>query len=167
MLWHEVLPVRLGAVSRVADQEPALQLEPSSSWRDIADPDWTTKYASKFWLVDLNGDGRDDLVIPGKTGLSVGYSNGTRGFSRLEPLIAATNLDYRALRFADVNKDGLPDLVAWIQGVGLRLHPTTGRGFNAPLAASQDFSIAAGFGGARYLSTMQTEAVNGDGCADV
>ncbi len=145
---------------------PDLELGPSSSWRDITDPEWSTKYGSRFWLVDLNGDGRDDLVTPSNSGLQVGYSNGLDGFSALAPLLPANNLDYRAVRFADVNQDGLPDVVAWIQGT-VYVYLNNGHGFNAPLTASTDFPLSAGFGDDLYISTMQVMDVNGDGCGDL
>ena len=40
------------------------QTDLAVSWYDVADPDWSKKYNSQFWLVDLNLDGRDDLVVP-------------------------------------------------------------------------------------------------------
>jgi peptidoglycan/xylan/chitin deacetylase (PgdA/CDA1 family) len=171
---QEVCKARDGSVRCMAWQQaaphnakgPALALGPSASWRDIADAGWSKNFGSQFWLVDLNGDGRDDLVAPGSTGLKVGYSNGIDGFSALEPLLSAANLDYRAVRFADLNKDGLPDVIAWIQGT-VYVYINNGRGFNAPLVASTDFSISAGFGSDLAVSTMQAIDVNGDGCNDL
>ena len=170
---QEVCKARGGSVrcarwQKVTDStgQTVLQLGPSSSWREIADPAWSANYGSRFWLVDLNGDGRDDLVIPTGSGLSVGYSDGVKGFAAPAPVLAANNLDYRALRFADVNKDGAPDVVAWIGGT-VYVYLNNGRGFDPPVAASADFSVAAGFGQDLYLSTMQVADVNGDGCADL
>jgi peptidoglycan/xylan/chitin deacetylase (PgdA/CDA1 family) len=170
----EVCKARGGSVRCMAWQESASQnarsaapeLAPSTSWRDITDPAWSKNYGSQFWLVDMNGDGRDDLVTPSASGLKVGYSNGMNGFSALEPLLSDNTLDYRAVRFADVNKDGLPDVVAWIQGT-VYIYINNGHGFNAPMAASTDFPLSAGFGNDLYLSTMQVVDVNGDGCSDL
>jgi hypothetical protein len=124
------------------------------------------EYGSKFWLVDVDGDGRDELITPSSLGLNVSHSDGIQGFSSPEPLLAANNLDYRAVRFGDVNKDGLPDVVAWIGGT-VYVYLNNGRGFSAPIAASADFPVSAGFGEDQYLSTMQVADVNGDGCADL
>ena len=157
MLWQKVAN---------PNGRPEFELGPSTSWRDISDPRWNSQYGSRFWLVDLNGDGRDDLVTPGSSGLQVGYSDGVKGFSAPEPLLAASNLDYRAVRFADVNNDGLPDIVAWVQGT-VYVYLNNGRGFNPPLAASSDFPVSAGFGNDLYISTMQVADLNGDGCADL
>jgi len=154
------------AAHKTTDNSKITVLGASTSWRDITDPDWKGKYGSQFWLVDVNGDGRADLVTPGSSGLSVGYSNGVNGFSALTPLLAMKNADYRAVRFADVNKDGLPDVVAWIQG-SVYVYLNNGRGFNAPLAASADFPLSAGFGDDLSIATMQVVDVNGDGCGDV
>ncbi|HEX3744698.1 MAG TPA: FG-GAP-like repeat-containing protein [Bryobacteraceae bacterium] len=156
MTWHKATG---------APGETVLELGASTSWRDIGDANWSALYGSRFWLVDLNGDGRDDLVIPGSSGLTVSYSDGVRGFSAPSALLTANNLDYRALRFADVNGDGLADVVAWIAGT-VYVYLNNGRGFNPPVAASTDFP-AAGFGDERYLSAMQVADINGDGCDDL
>jgi len=157
MVWQSV--VKPGAA-------PSIALGSSTSWRDIGDPDWSAKYGSRFWLADVDGDGRDELITPSSSGLNVSHSDGARGFSTPAPLLAAGNLDFRAVRFADVNKDGLPDVVAWTGGT-VYVYLNNGHGFNAPIAASADFPVSAGFGQDLYLSTMQVADVNGDGCADL
>jgi peptidoglycan/xylan/chitin deacetylase (PgdA/CDA1 family) len=166
---QEICKARAGAV-RCATWEnegakEARELAPSTAWLTVSDPQWAQNFGSQFWLVDLNGDGRDDVVIPTSAGLAVGYSNGVDGFGALTPLLTAGNLDYRAVRFADVNNDGLPDVVSWVQGT-VYVYLNNGRGFNAPIAASTDFP-AASLGSDFSASTMQVMDLNGDGCADL
>jgi len=170
---QEVCKAREGSVRCMSWQagakpgaEPALVLGPSTSWRDIADADWRAKYGSAFWLVDVDGDGRDELITPSSAGLNVSHSDGIEGFSPPAPLLAAKNLDYRAVRFGDVDNNGLPDVVAWIGGV-VYVYRNNGHGFDAPIAASADFPVSSGYGEDPYLSTMQVADVNGDGCADL
>jgi hypothetical protein len=57
-------------------------------------------------------------------------------------------------------------VVAWIQGT-VYVYLNTGRGFNAPLVASTDFPLSAGFGSEFSTSTLQVMDVNGDGCSDL
>ena len=165
MSWQADVTRKSASTPKTASAASSIELGPSTSWREIDDVDWSNQYGSRFWLVDLNGDGRADLVIPADTGLRVGYSNGLNGFSALTPLLAAGNLDYRSVRFADVNKDGLPDVIAWVQGV-VYVYLNNGRGFNAPVAASSDFPASV-FGGDLYAPSMQMLDANGDGCADL
>jgi len=137
----------------------------SSAWFDVTDPDWTARYGSQFWLVDLNRDGRDDLVLPSQAGLQVAYSNGVNGFTGQE-LLLGLDPQYQALRFADVNHDNLPDIVQWTpQGVLVYLN--NGRGFDHPVLASTDFLAVNGWADPLYLSTMQVADVDNDGCADL
>jgi peptidoglycan/xylan/chitin deacetylase (PgdA/CDA1 family) len=165
MSWQADVTRKSLSNPKVGTAASSLEFGPSTSWREIGDADWSRKYGSRFWLVDLNGDRRADLVVPSSAGLRVGYSNGLNGFSALTPLLEAGNLDYRAVRFADVNQDGLPDVIAWTQGV-VYVYLNNGRGFNAPVAASLDFPASI-FGGDLYASSMQMLDVNGDGCADL
>jgi peptidoglycan/xylan/chitin deacetylase (PgdA/CDA1 family) len=139
--------------------------EVSYPWYEVSDPDWSAKYGSQFWLVDIDHDGRADLVLPSQAGLLVGYSNGS-GFSSPVPLLTKASLNFQGVRFADVNGDGLPDVVEWTPAA-VRVYINNGRGFNPPVSGSTDFLEAQGWGNNRYLSTMQLVDVDGDGCADL
>lgn len=169
-LWKQV-PARVSGVAdsfpNVVQTQPAFELQPSSSWLDVDDPDWTAKFGSRFWLVDLNNDGKKDFVQPSQAGLLVGYSNGVNGFASPVTLLAATNLDYRGVRFADVNGDGLPDLIAWTPSAVLTYINNGQGGFGLPIVASQDFPAANGWNSDLYLSAMQVADVSYDGCPDL
>jgi FG-GAP-like repeat len=138
--------------------------EVSSSWYDVSDPDWSAKFGSQFWLADIDGDGRADLVLPSQAGLLVGYSTGS-GFSAPVPLLSAS-LNYPGVRFGDVNRDGLVDIVEWTP-TAVRVYINNGHGFSPPISGSTDFPTTQGWGNSRYLSTMQLADVDGDGCADL
>jgi FG-GAP-like repeat/Polysaccharide deacetylase len=156
---------RSNATTTNARSFSSIPFSKSTSWFDVTDTDWQAKFGSQFWLVDLNNDGRADLVLPSQAGLRVAYSNGHSGFTSAEPLIEGS-FHYQTIRFADVNGDGLPDMVEWTP-TGVLLYLNNHRGFDHPVTASKDFLTANGWTDASHLSTMQLGDVNGDGCADL
>ena len=64
----------------------------SKIWLSVSDPDWSLKFNSQFWLVDMNSDGKTDLIMSSSQGLVVAYSTGD-GFSYPIPLLQ-TSLNY-------------------------------------------------------------------------
>ena len=102
---------------------------------------WTTSfdYSSKWrtdkhprMMADVNGDGKDDIVGFGNSGVSVGLSNG-RAFGRGPSLKRfGYNSAYRVNKHprmtADVNGDGRADIVGFgNKGVGVAI--STKKGF--------------------------------------
>lgn len=124
------------------------------------------------WLMtmaDVNGDGRADMVaykIDG-SGLKtrVGLSNGDGTFSLLQEQSCSTsNFSDWALASADVNGDGLADLMAYYVGsAGLKVQALVSSG--GGLFTTQSPQIYASTG---YASWNASPAdINGDGRADL
>ena len=144
----------------------APELTHSSSWYTVNDPAWVSEYGSQFWLVDFDGGGKAAFIRPSHAGPMVGYSTGY-GFS--DPVLLANlpNMDYRGVRFADVNGDGLPDMIVWTPKA-VQVYLNDGRGgLNPPIIASSDFEAGAGWNNDLYLATMQVVDLDGDGCQDL
>jgi len=102
----------------------------------------THDISSNFWMMtvaDMNRDGHVDVVTPS----SILYGDGDGGFSSLIELDSG---DF-APRVADVNQDGLPDLVMtklFDDGVGLAIRLNTSMDNRAPQAdAGPDLSTPA------------------------
>jgi hypothetical protein len=102
------------------------------------------------------------------------YSNGSTGFSTPVEILKAS-LDYHSIRFADVNGDGLPDIITWTQ-IGVAVYLNAGDDFRStgfiprfavPVIASLDFPASEGWGAEIYLASMQVRDINGDGRADL
>jgi Polysaccharide deacetylase/FG-GAP-like repeat len=169
MLWKEDLgrrPVLPNSTQKENLPKQQHELARSTSWYDISDQNWATKYASKFWLADINNDGKADLIFPSQKGFMVGYSNGASGFSAPELLLAGS-FDFRGVRFADLNNDGFPDLVLWTPSAVLSYINNGHGGFNLPIVASLEFPSQAGWDNNLYLSTLRLADMNYDGCQDL
>lgn len=97
---------------------------------------WRVGQHERF-LADVNGDGRDDVVGFGHSGVLVALSNGN-GFDRARHWTSES--DFRSVNWdssrhvrevADVNGDGMAD-VLWIDDYGIRVSLSTGNGFVTP-----------------------------------
>jgi peptidoglycan/xylan/chitin deacetylase (PgdA/CDA1 family) len=91
----------------------------ATPWLVIQDPSWTAAYDSKFWLADLNGDGRPDLVFPTSGELYVAYNNGQNGFYPPIPYYHGTIPNPRFIRFGKYNADALADMIVWPPNLAL------------------------------------------------
>jgi len=114
--------------------------------------------------ADLNGDGKEDLILAGQTarmqerGLQILEGNGDGTFR--EGVTIDLQNPTRAIAVADVNGDGKPDLILLHPGVGILLNTTPYPG--APVSFGSEQSLVGGFGPALAASDL-----NGDGKAEV
>jgi hypothetical protein len=166
---------------RKREENKSIGFEKATPWTIINGPEWESKFNSTFWLVDLNNDGLDDVVFPEQDPnnpknirLMVGYSNNANGFSSAVEILTAS-LDVRGIRFADVDGDGWPDIVAWTTN-GVLVYLNTGGDsssrsfiphFSGPFVVSLDFPASEGWGSETYMSSFRVRDIDGDGRADL
>jgi hypothetical protein len=141
----------------------------ASGWGDPA-------YDVSVQAADVDGDGQADLVGRGIEGVWVQLNlGGGQAFG--PPMLAAPFFNDATgwgvpqyagtIRFADVNGDGMADIIGrGIAGVYVALAVGGGH-FAAPYLASSWFSDAIGFGQAQYYVSFGVADVNGDGLADL
>lgn len=171
-----------GAGSTTANQSGACLNTPSgwvsaSQWTppEIIARDGYPTRAGRF--VDVNGDGRVDFVALHNLGgskLKVYLNNGNgwtydASYSNV-PMSLSDLSEYRG-RFVDVNGDGLPDIVAYLQqdnGIRRQTWLNTGSGWETNTSRSNAYLLPQAIeverqtsGGADFLD------VNGDGLADM
>ncbi len=151
--------------------------KPSGGWAAVRGPAWTdaagwaaAKYALTIRLVDLDGDGRDDLCARAAKGVVCHLSTGA-GFG---PEVSGPSWSdaagferartWSTLAFADIDGDGLRD--ACIRGAsGILCARFDGAAFAAPFAGPE-WSDDAGWGDLKYFSSVRFADVDGDGKAD-
>lgn len=121
-------------------------------------------------MADVNGDGRDDVVGFGHTGVRVSLSTGTN-FTPSQQWVSGFGYDtqwrveYHPRMMADVNDDGKADVVGFgYAGVFVAL--STGSAFTPPQLWNETFGYAAGMWRVEQHLRMMADA-NGDGKADV
>ena len=131
---------------------------------------WT--YNHPRFLADVNGDGKDDIIGFGNSGVYVAYSTGN-GFTGVSLQVNEFGYNYgngwdilaTPRLIGDVNGDGKADIVGFGNN-GVMLSLSTGNGFTTPALVLQDFNYDNGngwtFNHPRFLAD-----VNGDGKDDI
>jgi RHS repeat-associated protein len=152
--------------------------EPPAVWNasDFTGQPWLGKQRLRL-LGDVNGDGLADVVGFGNAGVVVGISKGRLGGgfdlaswsqnSQGFPYFNYDNgwrADLHPRILADVNGDGLMDIVGFKQGVQVAL--STGKGFLTPVKWNDGFSLESLPGWRADYPRMLID-VNADGQADV
>jgi hypothetical protein len=114
--------------------------------------------------ADLNGDGKEDLVVAGQNqhmrerAIEILEGNGDGTFR--EGITIELQNPTAAMVVADVNGDGKPDLILLHPGVTVLLNTTPSPG--APVSFGSEQSLVGGFGPAVAAADL-----NGDGKAEV
>lgn len=140
---------------------------------------WSGEFASNTgWnpsrhvrmVADVNGDGRDDLVGFGETGVRVALSTGT-GFAASQNWISDYSVQNGGWEvwayertLADVNGDGRADIIGFGYSATL-VSLSTGTGFQGAQVWTNQFSRGAGWQVGQHERVVAD--VNGDGRADV
>jgi hypothetical protein len=137
---------------------------------------WTSQNQYPRLLADVNGDGMADIVGFGADGVGVSLATGGGHFA--SPIGGIANMfgylgsaggwtsqsQYPRL-LADVNGDGMADIVGFgADGVGVAL-ATGGGHFATPLPGTRNFALTGGWD--QNLYPRGVGDVNGDGRADI
>ena len=117
------------------------------------------------WPMDVNGDGREDLVYSSSTTSGAGewmimFANTAGGYNAPTPT-GRTNTNYSGATPIDYNADGMRDLLVQSSGANWSVLVSTGTGFAAPLGTGAPVT-ATGKG-----TNVRALDVNGDGYEDL
>ncbi len=140
------------------------------AWSD--DSGWGGfQYHSTIRLLDIDGDGKDDLCARAAKGIvchkSTGnaFDGGLDGPAWSDASGLASAKYYGTLRTGDINGDRKEDLCMRTQS-GMECYLSDGNGFPTKVAGP-GWSDAGGWGAMQYWSTIRLADVNGDGRADL
>jgi hypothetical protein len=159
-----------GIVCWTSARGPLATVVEGPRWSDQAG--WNqTRFWSTIRLLDIDGDGKDDICARNSEGIVCHRSiEGGFGPEILGPRWSDKNgftfaRYYSTLRAGDVNGDGKDDLCVR-GGLGMVCALSTGTGF-AEAFNGPAWTDASGWGVYTYYSSIQLVDVNGDGKADL
>ncbi|GFO63324.1 VCBS repeat-containing protein [Geomonas paludis] len=117
---------------------------------------------------DLNGDGRNDVVVieaNGSKGILIYYQNATGMLN--EPLVVNSSLELKGIAIGDVDNDGLADLVITgdipgLPGLRGRVKIYTQNGSTHALNEAREYALSTATAG-----TLAIADLNGDGRKDI
>jgi len=135
--------------------------------------EWTNHSIYPRMLADVNGDGLPDIVGFASDGVYVSLNTGT-SFAAPTPWVAYfgtkaggwTNHSIYPRMLADVNGDGLPDIVGFASD-GVYVTLNTGTSFAAPTQWVAHYGTLAGGWTNRNTYPRMLADVNGDGLPDI
>jgi hypothetical protein len=135
---------------------------------------WSSASAYPRQLADVNGDHMADIVGFGENGVWVALATGDGSFGTPSLKLGAfahadgwTSNDAYPRELADVNKDGMADIVGFGEnGVWVGL-ATGGGAFGTPSLQLDNFSHGAGGWTSENMYPRQLADVNHDGAADI
>lgn len=133
----------------------------------MQDSTWTSNYGAKFWLADLNQDGRADLIFPASGTLWVAYNNGGSGFYPPIQYLSGTLPDPQYVHFGKVRPGNTVDMIVWTPDMTQpQVYVNQGVRFAAPASsplvpALVNARLDLEFGAIRLMD------VNGDGLEDL
>lgn len=141
---------------------------PSTAWLTVQDSTWVSNYGSKFWLADVNGDGRADLIFPASGTLWVGYNNGGSGFYAPIQYLSGALPEPRYVHFGKIRPGNSVDMVVWTPDQTQPLvYVNQGVRFAAPARGSHAVPDLDNARFASELQVLQLMDVNGDGLEDL
>ena len=138
----------------------------AAQWLAVRDSTWFVEYQAKFWLADVNGDGRADLIFPAQKSLWVAFNNGQGAFYAPVQYYCGSIPGLAYIRFGNVNGDRLADMVMWPPGDGApQVFLNNGVRFVTPAGSPAKVTPTA----ARETqhAAMQLMDLNGDGRDDL
>jgi Salmonella virulence plasmid 65kDa B protein/FG-GAP-like repeat len=148
--------------------------QPATGW-------FTPSIHNRTWVVDINGDGKLDILGATDAGLywhlnttksygSMGFGPGqSQAFNAFKPNNNWFSLSWNGIVWVvDVNGDGLPDILG-SSDFGLQWQLNKGNGFSASakVQAQSHFSISAGWFDKTYHDRVWVTDINGDGLPDI
>jgi len=137
----------------------------TTEFSDLGPIAWKeAKYSSTFQLADVNGDGKADLIVRGPKGILVSLSTGN-GFQQAS-LWSSSFSDangwsndvsaYGAIRFGDVNGDGMADIIVSAKD-GIHVLLSHGDGFREDM-----LWYHSNYSDHYQSSTLRCADINGD-----
>ncbi|MEL7251539.1 MAG: VCBS repeat-containing protein [Bacteroidota bacterium] len=152
----------VGMLSAQTSQWAFLHFSTDSGWR-------TDRHIRT--TGDVDGDGNDDLVGFGQTGVYVSFSDG-RSFGPAQKVLSnyaigagGWSVKENPRFMGDVNKDGKDDIIGF-GTMGVYVSYSTGSGFSEPLLQLRDhFSPIKGWNARDHVRTVGD--INGDGLTDL